>query len=145
MDEVVASEPVYVAQGYSSDLTDEQWMRIVPLLPEKRARGQPRLHPRRLIVEAILYVLDNGVKWRNLPKGFPPKSTVYDYFAQWRDDGTWQRVHDALRDQARAAPGKAAGPTAAIIDSQSAKTTEKGATAATMGPSASSGASATWL
>lgn len=128
--------PVYVPQGYSSDLTDEQWARIAPLLPEKKTRGQPRLHHRRLIVEAILYVLDNGVKWRNLPKGFPPKSTVYDYFAQWRDDGTWQRVHDALRDEVRVAMGKSTAPTAAIIDSQTAKTTEKGGHAATTGPNA---------
>jgi len=125
-----AAGPVYVGQGYGSDLTDGQWSLIAPLLPEKKTRGEPRRHHRRLVVEAILYVLDNGVKWRNLPKGFPPKSTVYDYFAQWRDDGTWQRVHDALRDQARAQMGKVRGPTAAVIDSQSAKTTEKGATAA---------------
>lgn len=136
--------PEYEPQGYSSDLTDAQWARIAPLLPEKKPRGQPRLHHRRLIVEAILYVLDNGVKWRNLPKGFPPKSTVYDYFSQWRDDGTWQRVHDALRDAVRAAVGKSTAPTAAIIDSQTVKTTEKGARAATMGPSASSGASGIW-
>jgi transposase len=140
MGKSVASEPVYVAQEYSSDLTDEQWERIAPLLPEKKTRGEPRKHHRRLIVEAILYVLDNGVKWRNLPKGLPPKSSVYDYFAAWRDDGTWQRVHDALRDQARAALGKAPGPTAAIIDSQSVKTTEKGGPAATMGARRSAGA-----
>jgi putative transposase len=125
-----AAGPGYEVQGYGSDLTDEQWALVAPLLPDKKTRGEPRRHHRRLVVEAILYVLDNGVKWRNLPKGFPPKSTVYDYFAQWRDDGTWQRVHDALRDRARAALGKSPGPTAAIIDSQSAKTTEKGATAA---------------
>jgi transposase len=124
-------------------LTDEQWALVAPLLPDKKTRGESRRHHRRLVVEAILYVLDNGVKWRNLPKGFPPKSTVYDYFAQWRDDGTWQRVHDALRDQARAAPGKAAGPTAAIIDSQSAKTTEKGAIAASTPGSWPRGASGT--
>jgi putative transposase len=126
---------VYAGQGYGSDLTDAQWARIAPLLPEKKTRGEPRRHHRRLVVEAILYVLDDGVKWRNLPKGFPPKSTVYDDFAQWRDDGTWQRVHDALRDQARTVLGRSAAPTAAIIDSQTAKTTEKGATAATTGPS----------
>lgn len=131
MRDPIPPEPAYVPYGYSSDLTDGQWALIAPLLPPRpKRRGQPVLHARRQVVDAILYVLDNGVKWRNLPKGFPPKSTVYEYFGQWRDDGTWQRVHDALRDQARAALGKAAGPTAAIIDSQSAKTTEKGATAA---------------
>lgn len=66
------AEPVYVPQGYTSDRTDEQWARIAPLLSNKRTRGQLRLHHRRLIVEAIRYVRDNGVKWRNLPKGFPP-------------------------------------------------------------------------
>lgn len=131
MQEIEATTPGYVSQGYSSDLTDDQWARIAPLLPEKKTRGEPRRHHRRLILDAILYVLDNGVKWRNLPKGFPPKSTVYDYFALWRDDGTWRRVHDALRDDARVALGKGTGPTAAIIDSQSVKTTEKGAIAAT--------------
>lgn len=143
MGKVVAPEPVYVAQGYGSDLTDEQWAKIAPLLPEKKTRGEPRKHHRRTIVEAILYVLDNGVKWRNLPTGLPPKSTVYDYFGQWRDDGTWQRVHDALRDQARAALGKAPGPTAAIIDSQTVKTTEKGGPGATTGARRSWGASGT--
>lgn len=138
------ASPTYVSQGYGSDLTDAQWARIAPLLPEKKPRGQPRLHHRRLIVEAILYVLDNGVKWRNLPKGFPPKSTVYDYFSQWRDDGTWQRVHNALRDEVRAALGKSTAPTAAIIDSQTVKTTEKGVRGATTGLSASSGARGTW-
>src|SRR3989442_2457411 len=119
MGKVVTPEPVYVAQGYSSDLTDEQWAKIAPLLPEKKTRGEPRRHHRRLVVEAILYVLDNGVTWRNLPKGFPPTSTVDDDVARWRDDGTWQRVHDALRDRARVVLGTSPGPTAAIIDSQS--------------------------
>lgn len=82
-------------------------------------------------------VLDNGTKWRNLPKGLPPKSTVYDYFAQWRDEGTWQRVHDVLRDQVRTAQGKATSPTAAIIDSQTVRTTESAGVAATMVPSVS--------
>jgi len=120
----------YEVQGYGSDLTDEQWALVAPLWPDKKTRGEPRRHHRRLVVEAILYVLDDGVTWRNLPRGFPPTSTVYDYVARWRDDGTWQRVHDALRDRARAALGTSPGPTAAIIDSQSATTTEKGATAA---------------
>jgi transposase len=131
--------PIYVAQGYPSDLTDEQWALVEPLLPRKKPRGQPLKHHRRTIVETILYVADNATKWRGLPKGFPPRSTVYDYYAQWRADGTWQRVHDALRDQVREALGKAAGPTAAIIDSQSVKTTEKGGRAATT-PARRSGA-----
>jgi putative transposase len=125
---VLPGAPVDPGRGYGSDLTDEQWARLAPLLPEKKTRGEPRRHHRRLVVEAILSVLDNGVTWRNLPKGFPPTSTVDDDFARWRDDGTRQRVHDALRDRARAALGKPPGPTAAIIDSRSAKTTGEGAT-----------------
>ena len=125
-----AAGPVYEVQGYGSDVTDEQWALVAPLLPDKKTRGEPRRHHRRLVVEAILSVLDDGVTWRNPPEGFAPTSTVDDDVARWRDDGTWQRVHDALRDRARAALGKAPGPTAAIIDSRSAKTTEKGATAA---------------
>jgi transposase len=109
---------------------------------QEDARGAAR-HHRRLVIEAVLYLLDNGVKRRSLPKGFPPKSTVYDYVARWRDDGTWPRVHDALRDQARAAIGKADGPTAAIIDSKSAKTTEKGATGASTPTSGYGGTSGT--
>ena len=130
-------------QGCGSDVTDAQWAPVAPLSPDTKTRGEPRRHHRRLVVEAIVYVLDDGVTWRNLPTGFPPKATVDDSFARWRDDGTRQRVHDALRDRARAARGKAPGPTAAIIDSQSAKTTEKGAIAAGMGARTSRGASGT--
>lgn len=120
---------------------------IRPLLPDKPTRGEPRRHDRRSIVDGILYLLVNRCTWRNLPASFPPRSTVYDYFAEWQADGTWQQVHDALRDQARTALGKAATPTAAIVDSQSVKTTEKGATGATMRPSTSAGASGTssWI
>ena len=113
-------------QGYSTDLTDEQWALIAPLLPDKKTRGEPRRHHRRGIVEAILYVLVNGIRWPDRPKGFPPKSSVYEYFAAWRDDGTWQRVHDPVRAQVRAKLRRAIEPTGAIVDSQSVKTTEKG-------------------
>lgn len=89
-------------------------------------RGRSRLHDRRLIGEVILSELDSGVQWRNLPKSFPSRSTVYTHFAQWRDDDTWPGVLDPLRDEARAAVGKAPTPTAAIIDSQTFKMTEKG-------------------
>src|SRR5690349_18257932 len=108
---------------YPSDLTDAQWQVIAPHLPAARpgGRGRPRVWPLRRIVEAILYLDRAGCAWRYLPADFPPWQTVYGYFAAWRDDGTLARLHDALRAQARAAAGRDAAPTAAIIDSQSVR------------------------
>ena len=108
------------ARGYPSDLTDAQWQVIVPYLPPDQPgrRGRPLVWPRRLIVEAILYLDRTGCAWRYLPDGFPPWQTVYGYFAAWRDDGTLARLHDALRGLVRIAAGRTAGPTAAVIDSQ---------------------------
>jgi transposase len=91
------------------------------LLPARSGRGRPPVHSRRVIVDAILYVNRAGCAWRYLPKDFPPWQTVYGYFAAWRDDGTLQRLHDQLRDQARTAAGRAVAPTAAVIDSQSVR------------------------
>jgi len=121
-----AAEPVYEVDGYGSDLTDEQWALVAPLWPDKKTRGEPRRHHRRLVVEAILYVLDDGVTWRNPPDGFPPTSTVYDDVARWRDDGTWHCINRILVKRAREAVGRKATPSACIIDSQSVKTTESG-------------------
>jgi transposase len=90
----------------------------------------------REIVEAILYVLRNGVSWRALPHDYPPWKTVYHYFSAWTKDGSWEAIHTALREEARVAVGRASTPSAAILDSQSVKTTEKGGRAATMRPSA---------
>jgi transposase len=108
---------------YPCDLTDREWAVIAPLLPAARAggRGRPALHPRRVIVEAILYVIRTGCAWRYLPSEYPPWRTVYGYFAAWRADGTVDKVHDALRDQARAAAGRSPAPSAAVIDSQSVR------------------------
>jgi putative transposase len=94
---------------------------IAPLLPAPRqgGPGRPLIHPRRVIVEAILYVDRTGCPWRYLPGDFPPWRTVYGYFAGWRDDGTLTRLHDTLRAQVRTAAGRDAEPTAAVIDSQS--------------------------
>ena len=111
------------ARGYPSDLTDAQWQVIVPHLPAEvpGRRGRPRVWAVRAIVEAILYLDRAGCPWRYLPDSFPPWPTVYGYFAAWRDDGTLARLHDALRAQVRAAAGRDAEPTAAIIDSQSVR------------------------
>lgn len=83
-----------------------------------RAAGEAS---RRRILDAVFYLVRAGVAWRYLPKGFPPRNTVYGFFARWRADGTWLRIHDALRDRVRVAAGRAPNPTAAIIDSQSVR------------------------
>ncbi len=116
---------------YPSDLTDAQWRALAPLLPAAKPGGRPRSANVREVVNAILYVDRNGVTWRALPHDFPPWRTVYHYFRAWRLDGTWERVHDALRDGVRAAAGRDASPSAAVIDSQSVRTTEKGGPGAT--------------
>lgn len=113
---------------YPSDTTDAQWAVIDPLLPDPAwlagQGGRPETHCRRVIVDAIFYVVDNGIKWRALPGDFPPWSTVYNYFAAWEAAGITQRVLDDLRDRVRLAEGRTAEPTAAIIDSQSVKAAE---------------------
>jgi putative transposase len=111
---------------YPSDLTDRQWRRLEPHLPPPKPGGRPRTTEVREVVDAILYVLRNGIVWRALPHDFPPWETVYYYFNTWRRAGVWDQVHDLLREQVRQAAGRAATPSAAVIDSQSVKTTEKG-------------------
>ena len=117
---------------YPTDLTDRQWRRVAPWLEPSAGRGRPRSVDRREIVDAILYVLRNGITWRALPHDFPPWRTVYHYFRRWRLDGTWERLHDALRDQVRGEAGRAVSPSAAISDRQTVKATEKGGLGATM-------------
>ena len=111
---------------YPSDLTDAQWTLLESLIPAVKSGGRPATHARREIADAILYVLRTGGSWRSLPHDFPAWQTVYDSFRLWRLDGTWERVHDTLRDQIRGAAGREVSPSAAIIDSQSVKTTETG-------------------
>jgi putative transposase len=118
--------------GYPSDLNDTEWQIIRRLLPGPKPGGRPRTTDPRSVINAIFYVLRSGCAWRMLPQDFPRFPTVYMYFKQWRDDGTLERVHDVLRDRIRRLDGRKKSPSAAIVDSQSVKTTEKGGPAATM-------------
>ncbi|MEZ6062008.1 MAG: IS5 family transposase [Planctomycetaceae bacterium] len=111
-------------RAYNTDLTDEQWAHVDRELPPAPGGGRERTVDLREIVNAILYRLRTGCSWELLPHDFPPKSTVYEYFARWRNDGTWQRLHDSLRTAVRRQNGREATASAGIVDSQSAKTTE---------------------
>ncbi|WP_372346608.1 IS5 family transposase [Streptomyces sp. KL116D] len=116
-----------VGGGYPSDLTDEQWVLVEPLLPRARVGpkgGRREKHPRRRIVDAIFYVVRMGCAWRQLPKDFAPWPTGFWYFTWWHDDGTVERIHDALRGKVREADGRDAEPSAGLIDSQSVRTAD---------------------
>jgi len=116
-------------QSYPSDVTDAQWALLEPLLvrpPRPDGRGRPREVDLRAVVNAILYVLHEGCRWRSLPHDFPNWNTVYWYFAKWTDDGTLVHIHDTLRRHVRVSTGRDPEPSAIIIDSQSVKTTAKG-------------------
>src|SRR3954447_26852189 len=108
------------------DLTDAQWAILEPLLPPAPGGGRPRTTLMREVLNAILYLLRTGSAWKHLPHDFPPSGTVYDYFKQWRREGTIARIHDALRRQVRVASEHEPEPSAASLDSQSVKTTEIG-------------------
>lgn len=114
--------------GYDTSLTDGQWAVIEPLLPgrDRRRGGRPLKFPRRLIVDTVLYVLGSGCAWRLVPRDLAPWDAAYRWFRAWSADGTWDRVHDALRDRVRLADGRDPQPSAAVLDSQSAKSAEGG-------------------
>ena len=114
-------------QSYPSDMTDYEWKKIESVLPPAKGgrTGRPRTYPLREIWNAIFYQLRTGCEWRYLPHDFPPYADVWEHFCRWRDSGTIQRVHDALREQVRASEGRDTTPSAAIIDSQSVKTPQK--------------------
>src|SRR3979490_2996356 len=109
---------------YASDMTDAEWKLIEPLMPARSRRGRPREISLRVIMNAILYIGASGCQWRALPKDFPPYSTVQHYFYTWRDTGRWRKIVRVLVRQARRKLGCKPRPTAAVIDSQSAPTTQ---------------------
>ena len=111
---------------YPSDMTDDEWALAVALIPPAKHGGRKRTADVREVLNAIFYVLWTGCQWQALPKDFPPKSTVHDYLELWNWDGTLERIHHALYVAVRGKEGREASPTAAIIDSQSAKGALKG-------------------
>ena len=110
---------------YSSDLTDKQWTIIEPLVTYQ-GPCRPRKHSLRDILDAIFYLEKTGCQWRMLPSHFPPWKTVHELYARWRKNGKWDQIHDALRARLREQVGKTPNPSAAIIDSRSVKTAQKG-------------------
>lgn len=117
---------------YPTDLNDRQWALIAPLIPPPKSGGRPRQTSMREIMNAVFYVVKSGCDWRMLPHDFPQWDLVYHYFRAWKQDGTWKKIHDALRGKLRKKLGKKEQPTAGIIDAQSVKTAEKGGFVAMM-------------
>ena len=116
---------------YPSDLTNEEWQLIEPLIPPGKSGGGKRTVIMREVVNGLMYILSTGCQWRAVPKDLPPKSTIYEYFDLWTYDGTLKRIHHALYEQCREQAQREASPSAAIIDSQSVKSAEKGGPAST--------------
>lgn len=114
---------------YPSDLTDEEWALVRPRIPRAKRGGNKRSVDERAVMNGLMYVLSTGCQWRAIPKDLPPRSTVNHYFCRWQDDGTLDRLHHALYVLGREQADREASPTAAIIDSQSVKSAEKGGAA----------------
>lgn len=113
-------------KSYDSDLTDNEWSIIEPLLPPPNKEGTPRKVDIREVIDAINYLLKSGCSWRLIPHDFPDWRSVYYYFRIWKSKGIWKRIHDKVRKKVRQQAGKKAFPSAGIIDSQSVKTAKKG-------------------
>lgn len=111
---------------YDTDLTDEQWAILGPMIPEGTGNGRPRSADMREVMNAILYLLRTGCGWRHLPHDLPSYRVVFYYFTKWRKCGVWKKIHDRLHEKVRELQGREAKPSAGIIDSQSSKTGEKG-------------------
>ena len=114
---------------YPSDLTDGEWSRVAPLIPPARRGGNKRHIDIREVMNGLMYILSTGCQWRAIPKDLPPRSTIFDYFDLWTHDGTLDRIHHALYVECREQSGREVSPSAAIIDSQSVKSAEKGGVA----------------
>jgi putative transposase len=119
-------------KAYLTDLTDAEWRVIEPLIPPPKEGGRPREQDMREILNAIFYLLRTGCAWRLLPHDFPQWPIVYHYFRRWKQEGSWKAIHDRLRGEVRRKAGREVEPSAAILDSQSVKTTEKGGFAVMM-------------
>jgi putative transposase len=111
---------------YPSDLSDAEWALLEPLIPPAKFGGHPRTVDVREVLNALFYMARTSCQWRQLPHDFPPWPTVHDYYRRWRIDGVWEQINGALREKVRLRAGREATPSAAAMDAQSVKTTEKG-------------------
>ena len=140
---VALSRPPVQPESYPTDLSDFEWELLCPYVEVRAKTGPKRRVNLRAVLNALRYKAKTGCQWEMLPRSFPPKSTVYDYFWEWGQAGVWEQMHDILRDEVHAQAGREASPSAAVIASQTVKTTEKGGRGATTAARKSPVASAT--